>query len=144
MRLAVQSPSFRAVDLMRRELLPISESMKQELERAFQQVASPDGRYIAGVFRRDGGVLTSGETRHVNLRRGSELFPRSIRGTLDEGLVYLTDKESWGLPIELRWQDAKHLVISAPFGDVHETHWQDVSIHYEALLPWVKLPWVKE
>jgi hypothetical protein len=114
------------------------------IEETLGQAASPDGRYIAGVFRRDGGVLTSGETRHVNLRRGSELFPRSIRGTLDDGLVYLTDKESRGLPIELRWQDGKHLVLRVPFGDVHETHWQDVSIRYEALLPWVKLPWVKE
>jgi|GraSoiStandDraft_41_1057321.scaffolds.fasta_scaffold4286936_1 hypothetical protein len=99
-------------------------------EETLDQAVSPDGRYIAGVFRRDGGVMTSGRTRHVNLRRGSEPFPRSSRGILDDGQVYVTDKETWDEPITLHWKDAKHLVIWGPFG-TRETHWQDVSISYE-------------
>src|SRR5436190_14081378 len=82
-------------------------------EETLDQAVSPDGRYIAGVFRRDGGVMTSGRTRHVNLRRGSEPFPRSSRGILDDGQVYVTDKETWDEPITLHWKDASTLSFGA-------------------------------
>jgi hypothetical protein len=104
------------------------------VEETLDQATSPDGRCVAGVFRRDGGVFTNGMTRHVNLRRGSDPFPRSSRGTLDDGLVYITGRETWGVPIKLNWKDAEHLVIRAPLVDTSKTRWQDVSITYEAEL----------
>ena len=68
--------------------------------------------------------------RLLRLAASSEPFPRSSRGILDDGQVYVTDKETWDEPITLHWKDAKRLVIWGPFG-TRETHWQDVSISYE-------------
>ncbi len=72
-----------------------------------EQVASPGGKYVATVFRRNCGA-TTGFVTHVNLRLGSEPDRVEESGTVLQGQVLVAN----GTPsIQVRWIDGTSLSL---------------------------------
>jgi hypothetical protein len=98
-------------------LNPCDDELKSEL-------ASPDGKYIAGVFVRGCGATTSNFT-HVMLR--SQRFFSSYR---DDNIVFTVKYDP---EVKLHWKDLTHLMIRYP-ADVKSADlfpprdWQNVRI----------------
>lgn len=89
------------------------------------QTTSPDGRYVAAVFRADPGAM-SDFTSVVTLRRSSESFSRMT------GEVFAT---RGSYPIEVIWISAKELLIECLECEqrrieMTRSQWKDLGIRY--------------
>jgi hypothetical protein len=94
-------------------------------EEVIRSVPSPDGRFVATVYRRNCGA-TSDFATHVNLRRNSGAVKRD-GGVVHEGEVLTLGGTR---KVKVTWLDSRRLsLLHEPAASFHPvTHWNDVTI----------------
>jgi hypothetical protein len=105
-------------------------------EEVRKEVYSPDGKYVASVFVRNGGA-TTGYLTHVNIRSKWSYFNPAWYGTISQGEVFKI--ECW-CEIDPVWTDDSHLLIryqqcrwshdSKDPGLMRSESWNDINISY--------------
>ena len=100
-------------------------------EDKLSEATSPNGAFVATVFRRSCGA-TTGFLYHVNLRSRKDSFPADSKGVIESGQVFLTREGK----ISLNWRDGKTLQINCESCPKDRkpavaTSWNEVSISYE-------------
>jgi len=80
-------------------------------ETSLSEVTSPDGDYVATVFRRNCGA-TSALLYHVNIRKRSSSNSADHRGVIEQGQVFLTDAGK----VTVFWKAKKNLVVDCEGG----------------------------
>lgn len=89
-----------------------------------QEVASPDGRYLATVASVDGGAISS-TTYFVTLRESGQTFTR-LSGKIFRGARHIP---------RIRWDGDRKLVVRCQCDperiEVQENHWRDVEVLHQ-------------
>ena len=100
-------------------------------ETLLSEVTSPDGDYIATVFRRNCGA-TSALIYHVNIRKRSSSNSADHRGVMEQGQVFLTDAGK----VTVLWKARKTLVVDCegcPLErkPIMNNGWDDINIVFQ-------------
>jgi hypothetical protein len=100
-------------------------------EKTLEVVTSPNGDYVAHIYRRNCGA-TSGFVYHVNIRKKGSWFSSDHRGVIEEGQVFLSDVGK----INISWKDNKTMLIQCDAcarerWPITKDSWNDVTISYQ-------------
>ena len=100
-------------------------------ETSLSEVTSPDGDYVATVFRRNCGA-TSALLYHVNIRKRSSSNSADHRGVIEQGQVFLTDAGK----VTVFWKAKKNLVVDCegcPLErkPIMNNGWEDINIVFQ-------------
>ena len=100
-------------------------------EKPLSEISSPNGDYVAAVYRRNCGA-TSRLLYHVNIRKRWSWFSSDDRGVIEDGQVFLTDVGR----VNIVWKDNKTLLVDCDgcptdSQPVMESSWKEVNISYQ-------------
>lgn len=95
-------------------------------EKTIRKYTSPNSKYVAVLFERNCGAVSSTET-HVNLRRSWSWFSSEPEGAIFDGEVFLGTED-----VNVTWTDSNNLYIESLGGakaiQSCKLSWNEVTI----------------